>query len=382
MNMAKAVAPSSTPQKLDDIMIAMDVVDTLRHREDLVRRELNEEGREAELIARLRKIYHDQGIEVPDHVLADGVEALKESRFTYAPPPAGVKRSLFTLWAKRTSYGRRTGFALAALLAGYVTYDRMVAAPARLIQQQARTEITETLPKALRQTHADIVAVAPGDALAKQRADGLLSDGESALRDGNRDKAAKALAQLGDLRDQLRSALAAGQSLRQLHAEVMAIAADNAGKLKANAVLAEGERLVRAGDRAGATKAIDDLQSLKADLAREYTLTIVSRPGEPSLVRRRPPRNVNSDARNHYAIVEAIAPDGSKLSLPIRSEEDGVTRTVTKFGMRISQATYDAIARDKRDDGIVQRNRLGVKRRGGLEVEYLMPFEGGYITSW
>ena len=40
--MAEAVAPPSTPQKLDDIMIAMDVVDTLRHREDLVRRELDE----------------------------------------------------------------------------------------------------------------------------------------------------------------------------------------------------------------------------------------------------------------------------------------------------------------------------------------------------
>ncbi len=115
---------------------------------------------------------------------------------------------------------------------------------------------------------------------------------------------------------------------------------------------------------------------------REYTLIIVSRAGEPSLVRRRPPRSTGSDARNHYVIVEAIAPDGSKLSLPIRNEEDGVTTTVTKFGMRIPQATYDAIAQDKRDDGIVQRNRFGVKRRGLLEPEYLMPFDGGTITSW
>ena len=39
-----AVAPDK-PRTLDDIMIAMDVVDTLRHREDLVRRELSEEDR-------------------------------------------------------------------------------------------------------------------------------------------------------------------------------------------------------------------------------------------------------------------------------------------------------------------------------------------------
>ena len=90
--MSETAVAAGTPQKLDDIMIAMDVVDTLRHREDLVRRELGEEQREAELIARLRKIYQDQGIEVPDRVLADGVKALKESRFVYTPPPAGWKR--------------------------------------------------------------------------------------------------------------------------------------------------------------------------------------------------------------------------------------------------------------------------------------------------
>ena len=380
--MTDTVVPAGKPQTLDDIMIAMDVVDTLRHREDLVRRELNEEGREAELIARLRKIYHDQGIEVPDHVLADGVKALKESRFTYAPPPGGMRRSLFTLWAKRASYGKRTGIAALALFGSYFAYDRMIAAPARLVDEQARIEISETLPKALRQAHADVVAVAPGDGIAKQKADALLADGERALRDGDRDRAASARRQLAALRDELRGAQAAGQTLRQVHAEVLAVAVDNAAKQKANALLADGERLARAGDKVGAAKAASDLQTLKADLLREYTLTIVSRAGEPSLVRRRPPRSTGSDARNHYVIVEAMAPDGSKLSLPIRNEEDGITRNVTKFGMRIPQATYDAIARDKRDDGIVQRNRFGVKRRGVLEPEYLMPFDGGTITSW
>ena len=104
------MAPSQ-PQSLDDVMIAMDVVDTLRHREDLVRRELNEEGRESELIARLRQIYRDQGIEVPDHVLAEGVKALKDSRFVYTPPPPSWKRTLLTLWVKREIHGKRLGIA-------------------------------------------------------------------------------------------------------------------------------------------------------------------------------------------------------------------------------------------------------------------------------
>ncbi|MET0191992.1 MAG: DUF6384 family protein, partial [Hyphomicrobiaceae bacterium] len=137
------LAPSK-PQTLDDVMIAMDVVDTLRHREDLVRRELNEEGRESELIDRLRQIYHDQGIEVPDHVLADGVKALKESRFVYTPPPASWKRTLLTAWVKRDTYGKRLGIALAGLIAVLGAYQFLVSRPAQHAEEQARIEVTET----------------------------------------------------------------------------------------------------------------------------------------------------------------------------------------------------------------------------------------------
>ena len=104
------------PQTLDDVMIAMDVVDTIRHREGLVARELNEAGREADLIRRLKEIYRQQGIEVPDHVLAEGVKALKESRFTYTPAPPGWKRTLATMWVRRGRYGAIAGLVLAALL--------------------------------------------------------------------------------------------------------------------------------------------------------------------------------------------------------------------------------------------------------------------------
>ena len=50
--------------------------------------------------------------------------------------------------------------------------------------------------------------------------------------------------------------------------------------------------------------------------------------------------------------------------------------------MRVSREVYEAVARDRLDDGIVQRNQFGVKRRGTLAIEYQMPFEGGFITKW
>src|SRR5215470_8653148 len=152
------MAPSQ-PQKLDDVMIAMDVVDTLRHREDLVQRELNEEGRESELIARLRQIYRDQGIEVPDQVLAEGVKALKDSRFVYTPPAPSWRRTLLTLWVKRQRYGKWAGVAAALLFLFAGSYYAFVSRPARLAQARERIEITQTLPHDLRQSHADIMTI-------------------------------------------------------------------------------------------------------------------------------------------------------------------------------------------------------------------------------
>src|SRR4029077_16226041 len=183
--MTEARMAPGQPQTLDDVMIAMDVVDTLRHREDLVRRELNEEGREGELIARLRQIYRDQGIEVPEHLLADGVKALKDSRFEYTPPSPSWKRTLLTLWVRRETYGKRLGMALAGLIAIFAGYHLLVTRPAKLAEERNRIEITETLPKHLRQVHADVLA-ATTDQVAKQKAEALLADGERAIRSGDR----------------------------------------------------------------------------------------------------------------------------------------------------------------------------------------------------
>jgi hypothetical protein len=288
----------------------------MRHRDDLVRRELDDAGKEADLIARLRDIYKQQGIDVPDSVLRDGVTALKDSRFTYDRKPPGWKRTLLEAWTRRRRIGAFAGAGAAAFLSTFGVYHVSVTRPAQQQAEQARVEVSETLPAAVRKAHADVVTLTT-DPAARERAEQFLADGERAARDK---------------------------------------------------------------DRAGLGKAAADLAKLKADLLAEYTLTIVSRPGEQSGVWRRPP--AGSQARNYYLVVEAISPDGRKLALPVRNEETGATSTVEKFAVRVPQSAYDAVAADKRDDGIVQKNIFGVKRRGSLGVEYRMPFEGGSITKW
>jgi hypothetical protein len=91
---------------------------------------------------------------------------------------------------------------------------------------------------------------------------------------------------------------------------------------------------------------------------------------------------INTDATNYYLVVEAIDPDGKTLSLPILNEETGETEVVAQWGQRVPESVYNAVAADKRDDGIIQTNEVGIKSDGFLDVQYQMPVLDGAVTRW
>lgn len=99
--MTGRVGDDAEQAPLEELMIAMDVVDTLRHREMLIDRELNLSGRRERLLERLREIYRAQGIEVSETALEAGVDALEQERFAYTPTPAGFSTAMAKLYIRR-----------------------------------------------------------------------------------------------------------------------------------------------------------------------------------------------------------------------------------------------------------------------------------------
>lgn len=301
---------------LDDVMLAMDVVDTLRHRQDLVERELREDVRAAALIDKLREIYADQGIDVPDHVLKEGVDALAESRFVYTPPRAGFSTALARLYVSRGRWG-------AALVAIVVAVGLVLAAyqfayrPFVASQQVALEErLSEELPAQMDAIYATIY---------------------------RETKVQEAVRQAEEISTQGKSAAAAGELER-------------------------------------AEAAVSDLAELRDLLRLEYRLTIVNRSGVRTGVSTSPDDIL--EATNRYLVVEALSPDNEVLTLPILNEESGEIEDVDIFAIRVPENVYEAVARDKQDDGIVQQNIVGVKQFGYLDVDYVVPVLGGAITRW
>lgn len=313
---AATVAAPPPPQKLDELMMAMDVVDTIRHRELLVERELEQGSRDEALRDRLREIYKGQGIEVPDRVIDDGIKALKDSRFVYTPPKPGLNVTLATLWVRRKRILARVFSVALVLVLAWGGYYFGIERPRLVAAEDTRLELSEVLPKSLDTAYAAV------------------------LRDAKVDDARTQAAQ----------------------------------------ILADGKAALARGEADGARQALASLDALDAKLIQTYDLMIVSSPDEDSGVFRIP--SANEGARNYYLIVQAIGADGRALPMDIVSEEDGRTYKLKSWGVRVSEAVFEAVKRDKMDDGIIENRTVGHKLRGELQVRYAIPVMGGTITSW
>ena len=419
---------STDKRRLDDVMLAMDVVDTLRHREHLVERELHAEDRDDKLLQRLREIYASQGMEVPGHVLKEGVTALREERFVYKPPKESLAVKLARKYIERGKWFKRLSAAVAALLVSWGGYTFLVSAPAeRGLQQQtvalnssirSSDEQLETLEKRAQRLQSQLTDVTRGvpdalqdTALAKQTAmqqslgkvDDMIAAARELSQPADLDAsnfeqrsgpAGSRLKQQQQQNLQIEQELATVErsldqvaSLGQLPSELAAVrdaalktSREETASDQARQLYDLGLSALGAGDIEQAMASAEELKALRARLDESYTLRIVSRPGEKSGLWRVPERN--PDARNYYIIVEAIGPGGSVLAQGITSEEDGSTRTVDAWGMRVDEQVYNRIAADKQDDGIIQNSHFGEKRRGYLEDEYSLETLGGAITRW
>lgn len=133
-------------------MAAMDVVDTLRHQQTITERELDGDGRRERLLARLRKLYAAQGIEVPDRVLEEGIDALEHERFKYRSVKRSWRTKLAHIWVSRSRWGKPIGFlaVIACLFYGYYFFNEVL--PER--------NLRANLPDKVNSVFSGIVAVA------------------------------------------------------------------------------------------------------------------------------------------------------------------------------------------------------------------------------
>jgi hypothetical protein len=293
---------------LEDLMVAMDVVDTLRHRDIMVDRELNSVERREKLVEKLRKIYNSQGIEVTDKMLEEGVRALEEERFVFTPAPKS-----FSTWLAKI----------------YVKRDRWLKPLVTLVAVSAIASsfyyVTTVRPEAIEREKLPI-------------------------------------------------------NIKNTYLALINISKDSKATKIANKLNEEAINALKIGDFALAKKRQNSLNELLANLKQTYSVQIVQGAGKRSGIWRVPPRN--RYGKNYYLIVEGVDEEGKKVTVYVQNEENDKRDKVKEWGIRVDKDTFNRVAQDKADDGIIQNRVVGVKNSGYLNPLYTISTTGSSITQW
>jgi len=370
-------SPAAAPA-LDDLMLAMDIVDTLRHDMRIAERELDDGKRRTEMKKRLGEIYASQGISVPDDMLEEGVRALEQDRFTYKSRATGLQAGLARLYVKRGKLGMALGVLLLAGAVAWAGWYFGLERPRLAREAAVAAELSrggERLDAAL----AEITTLTQSPALRK-RAEAAAADGRAAAAAGDQAALARALDGLGAITAEAKELAALPARIDTALAAIRTEAVDDSALDSAAALEGEARRALAAFDGTAARGAAEKLEALQALLRQSYEIRIVQADDVPSGVWRIP--EVNPSARNYYLIVEAVEPGGSAIDMTITSEESRKTSTVKRWGVRVSQDVFDTVRRDKSDDGIIQNDRVAEKKRGMSAPEWAIPAPPGAITEW
>jgi len=185
-------------EKLDDVMLAMDVVDTLRHEHNLLARDLNADDRRTALVERLRGIYDAQGIDVPDEVLLDGVMALEEERFKFVPAKDGFGTKLARLYIGRKKWLPLVYSLLVVVFGAWAVNYAAFVRPGKVETRRVTSLLDEALPERLEDFKTRALGTNP-NAAVKSRIESLAADTKTALRAKDVASAEAGLNTLGDM---------------------------------------------------------------------------------------------------------------------------------------------------------------------------------------
>ena len=191
--------------------------------------------------------------------------------------------------------------------------------------------------------------------------------------------------ELKGLKDNVRDfSVLPGQADR-VYQSIKGIAKEPAAVDEANKLYDEVRAYVNSINIPQLKQAVTKLENIDAVLKQEFVLRIVTRDGVKSGIDRYYTDESGTRSSGYYLVVEAVDKDGNVLEQRITNEESSRTETVRMWGERVPEYIYEQVKSDKLDDGNIQNNIVGEKKKGYLAIQITMPGiekRAGQITEW
>ncbi len=194
---------------------------------------------------------------------------------------------------------------------------------------------------------------------------------------------------LAELESELKRVDDLGAEVDTLSRGMRAVAREPAVTTELDRLAAEAEAYRTGGDPARLEGVRDQLARLEKRVRAEYTISVVSSAGERSAIKRAYTDAAGKRLSGYYLIVQAKDADGSPVNRRVHNSETGKDEEVRRWAERVPEEVYNRLAKDKKEDGILNETAFGAKRKGFLDEEVTIPGSDGrpltrtaQITTW
>jgi len=396
-----------------ELLRVMDAAQVLQERQAALseHEELDREG----TIREIQIMYEELGDLVDTRVIEEALDEYLAQRYAFVSPPPGFGKRLALLYIRRGWVAKRVllpAAGAAALVwgglagAGMIQQRALEADTDRLRVEVAGLEATREsglneieallssgtppdLPPAdvdafnsglaSAERRLDEVAATPAPLADEASRDDLTRDAIDELRrrttfvESDLGAARSEVSEAGALVERHARLLALEPEIAGLHAAVLAEAVEDLALERAATLRRSADAQLAARDADGLEETARSYRQLHQQVGAEYEIVIVGGFWRD--------HNELPNVRNHYVRVQAIAPDGTRVPIVIRNEEYGITSEVTEWAERVPREVYDRVRADKQDNGIIDDDDFGFKRRGFVTAE--RNYEDlGQITEW
>lgn len=366
-------------------------------------------------IREIQIMYEELGDLVDTRVIEEALDEYLAQPYAFVPPPTGFGKRLALLYIRRGWVAKRVLLPVAGVAA--VVWGGV--AGVGMIQQRALEADADRLRvevAGLAATHesgldeieallsrgtppnlppADVEAFNSGLASAERQLEEVaatlapLADEASRddltraaideLRrratfvDGDLGVASNEISEAGAVVERHARLLALEPEIAGLHAAVLAEAVEDLALERAATLRRSADAQLAARDADGLEETVLSYRQLQRQVGAEYEIVIVGGFWRD--------HTELPNVRNYYVRVQAHAPDGTRVPMVIRNEEYGITSEVTEWAERVPQDVYERVRADKQDNGIIDDDDFGFKRRGFVTAE--RNYEDlGQITEW
>ena len=185
--------------------------------------------------------------------------------------------------------------------------------------------------------------------------------------------------------DQVNQLIQARQNTRELLAgietlekQVAPIFKDDEGKERLQKLLAQAKNAAQQGNKDSYTRISNQIAELADFVATPLRMEITIGPNDRTGIE----RNYKTGPKRYFVVVHAIDATGTARPIDITDIETKKTTAVTMWAQAITKAGYDAIKKDKLEDGVLDDTNVGNKPSGNYSFKYNMPVLQATLTGW